>query len=316
MKIFLLFLYFHFCFSNIFEEMRIDMTHEVLLDLPKRENVGLLEMVNEMSKIKDQYSMTELETAYFIFNWISQSIKYDCYGRNHGGIINEPFETYREGRGGYKGITELYTTICRFLNIESHTIFGIEKYLTNDFENLIGIREKYWNTVFINGNYYIADIVTGMGYCTDDNFNYPYVFDNREFGLNPESFIRYRFPNDINWQLISKPITKAEFNSMAYLYDTFFIFFKTIYPDVLSLRKGEELIEIILTFKEPMDSIKELGISAEFNLAQPREKINVINLLFSKDTLKFSLYINKSGYITINLRLNFGEYYLVTYAVY
>ena len=48
-----------------------------------------------------------------------------------------------------------------------------------------------------------------MGYCTFDQFNYPSYYDNLDFGLNPESFIRYRFPNDNTWQLISNPITKA-----------------------------------------------------------------------------------------------------------
>ena len=222
MKICLLFLYFLFCFSHIYDEIRIEIINNGLFDLPKRENVDLLEMVNEMSKIKDLYSMTEVETAYFIFKWISRRIEYDCYGENHGGIITEPFETYKEGRGGGEGITGLYTTICGFLNIESYVIFGIEKYLTYDTENSVEFREKYWNSFFIKDNYYLLDIVKGMGYCQNDQFNYPITFDNRDFGLNSESFIRYRLPNDNKWQLISNPITKAEFYYMAYLYDDFF----------------------------------------------------------------------------------------------
>ena len=90
---------------------------------------------------------------------------------------------------------------------------------------------------------------------------------------------------------------------------------KTIYPDVLTLRKGEELVEIRLTFNEPIDSINELGVNAEYIKYKP-EEINIINLRFSKDTLKFFLYINKSGFITIDLILNSKGYKLVTYVAY
>ena len=154
MKIYFLFLNFLFSFSNILDEIRIGSINNGLFYLPPRENVDLLKMANEMSKIKDQYSKTEAETAYFIFKWISRKIKYDCYGKNHGGIITEPFETYREGRGGDEGITGLYSIMCGLLNIESHAIFGIEKYITYDSENPVEIREKYWNSVLINDSYY------------------------------------------------------------------------------------------------------------------------------------------------------------------
>ena len=318
MKICLLLLNIIFCFSHILDEIRIDLVNKGIAYLPPRENVDLLKMANEISKIKDQYSMTEAETAYFIFKWISRKLGYDCYGENHGGIITEPLETYREGRGGDEGLARLFTTICGLLNIESQVIFGIEKYITYNFENPVEIREKYWNSVMINDSYYLVDIMGGMGYCSGDQFNYPIHFGNYDFGLNPESFIRHKFPNDNKWQLISNPITKAVFNSMAYLYDDFFKLFKTIYPDVLILRNGNELVKITLTFENPI-SIDNLEVTAKFYYhwgeEYIEEYINIINLKIANGALEFSPYITKSGFLTIYLSLNSSFYYLVTYLV-
>ena len=102
---------------------------------------------------------------------------------------------------------------------------------------------------------------------------------------------------------------------MAYLYEDFFELFKAIYPDVLTLSRGEELIEIKLTFNNPISSIEELSVSAEIG-SYPFQLINIINLQFSKDSLKFSLYITKSGFLSIYLSLNSRSYKLVTYVIY
>ena len=217
MKLFFLYMNFLICISHILDEIRKDIINTALLYLPKREKVNILKMAVEISKEIEQYSMTEAETAYFIFKWIGQNIDYDCYGSNHGNIISESYMVYREGKGGEFGISDLFNTMCGFLGVESNIIFGTEKYMTRNLSHLIELRETSWNTVLIGENYYLLDISKGLGYCDGDIFTRTHNDNDNYFGINPEASIRLRFPNDNSWQLLSKTITKDEFISMALL---------------------------------------------------------------------------------------------------
>ena len=321
MRIYLIFLNFLFCFFHILNKINYDSVENGMLNLPRRgneDNVDLLELVSKISKLKEEYSMTEVDTVYLIFKWISRTLQYDCYGKNHGGIITEPFETYKKGKGGYEGLTQLFTIICGFLNIESNTIVGIDKYITYNFTDKVVISEKYWNIVLIEDKYYILDIVAGMGYCNGDQFCWPQGCDVVLFGLNPEIFIRHRFPNDSKWQLLSNPITKEEFIYLAYLLDDFHEMFKAIYPDVLILKSGKELVTIKLTFDKPIGQIDTLKVFAQFvsySNRQNYEYLNIINQNISNGILEFSLYLTETGFLTLSLSLNNKSYRLVWYMI-
>ena len=310
MKIYLLFLNFLFCFSHILNEINHNLVDKAFSNLPLRYDeakIDLLELVNKISKMKEEYSMTVAETVFLIFKWISRTLQYDCYGKNHGGIITDPFETYRQGKGGDEGLTTLFTTICGFLNIEAHVIAGIDKF----FNITVEFNEKYWNVVLIEDKYYILDIVAGMGYCSGDRFGWPQGFDTILFGLNPETLIRHRFPYDSKWQLISNPIEKNEFIYSAYLYEDFFQICKSIYPDVLILKSGKELITIKLTFVEPLGQIDNLKVFAEFH----NEYLDIINLNILNGVLEFSLYLTKSGILFLSLLLDKVNYWITWYKV-
>ena len=318
MKLFFFYMNFLICISHILDEIRKDIINKGLLYLPKRDNVNILKMAVEMSNVKEQYSMTEAETAYFVFKWISQNIDYDCYGSNHGNIINEYFIAYREGKGGEVGISDLFNNMCEFLNIESHIIFGSEKYMTRNLTRLIELRETSWNSVLIGENYYLLDIAKGFGYCDGDLFIRTNNDNNNYFGINPEVSIRLRFPNDNSWQLLSKPVTKAEFNSMAILNNDFFKAFKTISPDVQTLRSGDE-VKVKLTFDKPIDSIDKTEVIALLDTLDKEhspEWIKIKDLKFSNETYEFTFNIGNAGYLHINIRINSSSYGIATYEVY
>ena len=317
MKLLYLFLSFLFSFSHILDEIRKDIINKGLLYLPKRDDANILKMAVEMSKAIEQYSMTEAETAYFIYKWIGQNIEYDCYGSNHGNIINDSFIAYREGKGGEAGISDLFNTMCGLLNIESHIILGIEKYSTRNLTHLIDLRETSWNSVFIEEKYYLLDIVKGLGYCSGDKFTRTQGKNDDYFGISPEASIRQRFPNDNNWQLLSKPVTKAEFNSMALLHNDFFKVFKTISPDVQTLRNGHE-VKIKLTFDKPIGSVDNVEVVAFLNSLSKEylpEYIIIDDLKISNGTCEFTSYIG-NGYLDITLVINSTSYGIVTYEVY
>ena len=243
------------CFSDLIDQVRIDIINIALLNLPKRENIDILKMGIEMSKSKDKYSMTDVEAAYFAYKWIAYNIEIDCLGVNHGNSSTSVVATYKNGKGGPSGISNLFNTISGLLNIESDTIYGLEKYVTWNYTQFIQFKEHAWNYILIDNNYYLLDATMGAGFCSSDNRFYKRSSDFY-FGTKPERFIRSHFPNDNKMQLLSKTITKSEFKTMAYLYEDFYLLFNTMSPDI-SITKNTDEIRVRLTANNSVDDIFE-----------------------------------------------------------
>ena len=206
-------------------------------------------MILQMSNVKKEYAMTDAESAYFVYKWIGQNIEIDCLGNKYGNSTTLPATTYKEGKGGYIGISGLFNIICSFLDIESNTIFGKQKIITRNYTgNLIDLIDYSWNYISINNKYYLIDIANSVGQCSRGNFYKDQTDDY--FGIEPEFSIRHLFPNDKNWQLLSEPITEEQFRSQSFLNGDFFKCFKSITPDTKTI-KNEKFMNIKLTVKDP-----------------------------------------------------------------
>lgn len=294
--------------------MRKDIVNKALLDLPKRENLDILKMCIEMSKAKEAYSMTEIESAYFAYEWISQNIEYDCYGKNLGNATTEPVTTYKEGKGGDIGIAALFNIICGLLNIKSNTISGLTKVRTQNFKHLIDIRDYSWNFIFIDNKYYLIDLVMGSGVCYGNTF-YKKQKDFY-FGINPEASIRYHFPYDNKWQLLDEIISLDEFYSMALLQEDFYILgFKAIDPDVQTFKNvGDEVIKF--TYDNSNDDIKFSAMN-DVDFEDLPIDLVISNVKTSKGATKFKCPIIGTGYIDIfaTNTTSGKNFYLATYEI-
>ena len=232
-------------YSLLLDKIRNDVINEALLNLPNRENTYLLKMCIEMSKTKEKYSLNDPESAYLVYKWIADNIKYNCLNPK----LNEsPSTVFKEGKSGSIGIAALFNNMCTFMKIESNTISGRTKMEFNNIEQPIDELENDWNYILIDDNYYLIDVPMGAGDCLDDDFSKDY--SNFFFGTKPEIFIRWHFPEDSKWQLLPKTITAKEFTSMIYLDSNFYIFgFKDVEPDSFNITVKEDT-KIILTFDE------------------------------------------------------------------
>ena len=294
MKLLLLYIHFLICFATLLDEVRKEVVEEALLKLPKRGSVDILKIVLAMSNAKEDYKMTDVESAFLAYKWISQNIEYDCLGKKLGNATTLPTNTYKDGKGGETGITELFNMMCSFLDIETNTILGLKKDFSGDLNstNLFTIDEYAWNYISIDNKYYLLDVISAGGLCTDSGF---YKSQSDEyFGTNPELTIRHLFPNDKEWQLISKPISEEQFRTQASLRVGFFKYFNKISPDVQTIK---EETKVILTLKDP--NIEKLYIRDRFAIEKTNtlvgrgKEVKIIN-----GTCEFTIvpYNNRNGY--------------------
>ena len=134
----------------------------------------------------------------------------------------------------------LFNTICGFLDIESDTIIGKMKTITYNYTgNLIDLIDYSWNYISIDNKYYLIDVANGLTGCLKRT-----IFDGPRddyFGIEPELSIRFRFPNDKKWQLLSEPITEEKFKSQSIIEGDFFKCFKSITPDIQTIKNQKDL---------------------------------------------------------------------------
>ena len=286
MKIVFLFLSFIICFSSLLDQVRKDIISKALLYLPKREEIDILKLGIEMSKAKEEYSMTDEESAYFIYKWIAQNIATDCIGIMLGNSSGEAVTTYREGKGGPIGISGLFNTLCSLLNVESNTILGLTKIATLNYTQLIQFKNYAWNYILIGNKYYLIDASMGGGYCGEKSFNKKQ--SDFYFGTNPEAFIRLHFPNDNKWQLLSETITKDKFESMAYLYEEFFTLgFKEISPDIQKLKKLEDITIRLTTYNSIDDFFEDYELT---DIAEHEGEMPEIGFFISVNKISNGVY--------------------------
>ena len=225
--------------------VRLEIIEQSLKDLPRRKDVNILQMIRNMIKAKQDYSLNEAESAYLVFKWIAQNIWVDFVDEN----LDDPINAYSSERGSPKALSSLFTHISTFLKVESDSISGYLK--SENYEDFTMESDKNytWNYVEINGEYYLLDV--SMAVKLSFNFiNYIYLY----FGTEPEIFIRQHFPIESKWQLLSEPYTFEKFESLALLTPFFYLLgFKTISPDTTKITgKGK----IILSSDKSIPELK------------------------------------------------------------
>ena len=81
-----------------------------------------------MKNAKKSYSLSQVETAFLVYKWISQNINYDCYAYYHGEVpVFSPKETYEVGKTVCAGYSLLFEYMGDNLDIETHYVTGYAK---------------------------------------------------------------------------------------------------------------------------------------------------------------------------------------------
>lgn len=137
---------------------------------------------------------------------------------------------------GQEGVTkhfcQLFTDMCRKANIQVRSIHGFLKGFDYKpgyhFEPEVD-KTHEWNAVFILGSWRLVDITSATGY-VDHSGTFVPKFNDHFFLTDPEVLIWTHFPFDPHdstcesWQLLDKPKSLEDFNSMPKVSPHFFAY--------------------------------------------------------------------------------------------
>jgi len=163
------------------------------------------------------------EKARAIFRWITENIDYNVEVFFKGGTgATYSGDVLKSRKSVCYGYSDLFLSLAREAGLEAVRISGYGKgYGYMPGKNFSGPANHAWNAVKINGSWYLMDSTWGAGYVSGDG-KYVRRFDDHFFMTPPNQFIFDHFPEDAQWQLLDKPVSKQEFESLVFLEAEFF----------------------------------------------------------------------------------------------
>ena len=244
-------------YVNPIKNVRKDIVDKAISNLPSRKSVDLDSMVNSMKNAKKSYSLSQVETAFLVYKWISQNINYDCYAYYHGEVpVFSPKETYEVGKTVCAGYSHLFEYMGDNLDIETHYVIGYARGASWVDGKIPTSSNHAWNAIKLGSSYYLIDVTWGSGSCDGDVYSPNY--GENYFCSRPDAFIRSHLPAEEKWQLISPTITLEQFAKMLDLtLDFFDLGFKTVSPDMPTITTNGELT-IKLTYESKVAILTNL----------------------------------------------------------
>ena len=96
-------------YSKLIGKVRKEVIDKSLFYLPKKDDINILQMLNQMKNAKEEFSLNEAESAYFAYKWISKNIEIDYDGEKV-----DPAQVYELGEANFEGIASLLTEFVVF----------------------------------------------------------------------------------------------------------------------------------------------------------------------------------------------------------
>ncbi len=165
---------------------------------------------------------SDADKARAIFRWVTEHISYDtgaffASARSH----ESPDDVLRHRTAVCSGYALLFAELAGHAGIETEIIRGYSRgYGTTSGDD---IRSNHaWVGVRTDGNWKLVDPTWGAGYIDRDSRRFVRKFNEHYFFTPPEKLIFDHFPDNPEWQLLSPPLTKAEYRNQVLVRPAFF----------------------------------------------------------------------------------------------
>lgn len=167
---------------------------------------------------------TEVQKARSVFSWISAHITYDvkAFLTGRRGDVS-PGAVLEKRTSVCQGYAGLFQQLAQAAGLEAVTIAGWSKgygFMAGQVPD--GPPDHAWNAVRVDGQWRLVDCTWGAGYLNDQQ-QFVNQFNDHYFLTDPQAFIYDHLPEDPQWQLLERPLTKQEYAGLLYLRPSAFI---------------------------------------------------------------------------------------------
>jgi hypothetical protein len=167
----------------------------------------------------------DLEKARLIYTWIATHIEYDDKNYNSRGESEcNPEKLLNVKKTVCEGFSALYKALGDEIGIEIQTVHGFSKGYSYHKGQIFKETNHAWNVIKIEGEWRPFDVTWGEGFGITKDLKLKSVRRLSYYWFNtaPIEFIFTHFPEDSTYQIISRKVTKKEFEGMPWLSESFF----------------------------------------------------------------------------------------------
>ncbi|WP_179348226.1 transglutaminase domain-containing protein [Winogradskyella pacifica] len=182
---------------------------------------------------------TDLERTRAVYYWLANNITYDYKSLRKKKKIKKirakskrdyelklyqynqrvAEKTLRKKSAMCEGYAQLLNYTLSELDIISVVVPGYAKQFANEIGRKRSNSNHAWNAVKIDQKWYLMDVTwsTGNSIYNDNFFN----FSDTYFMINPEKLILSHFPDDSQWQLLEKPVSRVDYFNFPAVYEAY-----------------------------------------------------------------------------------------------
>jgi transglutaminase/protease-like cytokinesis protein 3 len=177
--------------------------------------------IEELAAILSQYAPTPTDKARIAYTWVTHNIDYDVqtYLSKTAERVT-PEMVLQSRRAICSGYSALYEALASAMGLETVTVAGYAKGAGYALGNPAEVNHA-WNAVKLDNFWYLVDATWGAGTVNGNQFSRK--FNPFFFAPQPNQFVYSHLAEIPEWQLLSQPHTKEEFESWAELKPQFFI---------------------------------------------------------------------------------------------
>ncbi len=159
---------------------------------------------------------SDLGKARSIYTWILTHVRYSYGSRGDGYYTSEADyvrQVLKTRRAVCTGFALLFKHMLLRAGVDAYTVKGYARAKNAEAGRPISQIDHEWNAVSLDGDWYLFDLTWASN-----------TANEYYFLTNPETFISSHFPSDPRWQLLSPPVSKAEFDRYPKVHDGYFRF--------------------------------------------------------------------------------------------
>jgi len=181
--------------------------------------------IEKLAEYLGKGASNDWEKARVIYTWLCDNIQYDDDGYNDNDLgENTAEEVLKRKKGVCEGFSNLYLALGQALQLNIIKVSGYSKGYSYRKGKKFNDTNHAWNLIKIQGAWHIFDATWGQGYGSRENGNMvaEKAFDPFWFDVDPYAAIFSHLPEQGEYQLLAKPITKATYEWMPAVNSDYF----------------------------------------------------------------------------------------------
>ncbi len=156
-----------------------------------------------------------------LYEWVAKNLNYDVNGFLQGRLSDgSPEDVYRSRLAVCSGYVALFERLAREAGLEVVPILGYAKGFT--YRNGASTKKPNhsWVALRLNGEWRLVDPTWAGGVVSNNKFEPRFTWDY--YLVDPDELVFTHFPEENDWQLLTRPMRRSEFERLPMVHRTLF----------------------------------------------------------------------------------------------